>query len=230
LNKSAIIKSSAGYHFKDPMLIKQALSHSSYAEEHEGGRNHSNERMEFLGDAVVGFFVAKIIYGLFPDEEEGVLSRLKAHWVSTEAMAGIAERIGIKEILDLGAGEARSGGIDNPRNLAGALEAVVAAVYLDGGLKNAENLVARLWKGDIKKVGSEALLLDTKTRLQEILQKKYKDIPEYVTTKGSEAFVSEAVFRGKVIGAGKGSSKKKAEQAAAGTALKSFLVKEKKAR
>lgn len=190
----------------------------------------SNERMEFLGDAIVGFLVGKIVYSLFPAEEEGVLSRLKAYWVSTGVMAGIAGKAGIKGALELGAGEAKSRGMDNPRNLAGALEAVVAALYLDGGMKRAESFVTKFWKKEIQLNGNGVLLHDFKTRLQELLQKSYKDAPQYEAYKESGSFAARVVFRGDVIGTGLGASKKKAEQEAAKAALRDISVKDKKER
>jgi len=219
-----------GYHFSDPSLLKRALIHSSYAEERGGGRVNSNERMEFLGDAILGFLVGKIIFTMFPDADEGFLSRLKAYWVSTGVVAGMAESAGIKGALLLGAGEKKSGGADNPRILAGAVESVIAAVYLDGGLKAAEKLVSALWKGEIREVGEGPLLLDFKTRLQESLQKEHKEAPRYDTEKLGREFVSTVLFREEPIGEGRGTSKKKAEQEAAKAAIERLHTKERKER
>jgi ribonuclease III len=230
LDKLSRIESATGHCFKNRALLKQALTHSSYACEQGRARLFSNERMEFLGDSILGFLVGRMVYAMFPDEEEGVLSRLKAYWVSADVMAGIASNAGIGDALNLGTGEAKSGGCGNTRNLSGALEAVLAAIFIDAGFKKAESAAARLWKSEIKKAGTEVLLLDSKTRLQEIYQKKYKDAPVYTTTWISGAFVSEAVFQGKVIGKGEGPSKKKAEQEAARSGFDNFNQEDKKER
>lgn len=230
MEKFSIVESAAGYRFRDPALIRQALSHSSFAEEKLGGRINSNERMEFLGDAILGFLLAKMLYRMFPGQEEGVLARLRAHWVSTATLADIAERAGVKEALELGAGEGKFGGSDKPRNLAGALEAVTAALYIDGGMRAAEKFVSRYWKERVKAEGTGVLLLDSKTRLQELIQKMFRDVPSYATERAGSLFTAAVSFRGRELGAGKGPSKKQAEQEAAARALENDIFMNKKVR
>lgn len=230
MEKFSFVESAAGYRFRDPALLIQALSHSSFAEENLGGRINSNERMEFLGDAILGFLVGRMLFRLFPGREEGVLTRLRAHWVSTATLADIAVIAGVKDALRLGAGEGKSGGGCNPRNLAGALEAVVAALYIDGGIRPAEKFVNRFWKKRIQEEGTGILLLDSKTRLQELIQKEYRDVPEYVTESIGAVFSATVSFRGRKLGAGKGPSKKQAEQEAACRALANEMFNNKKER
>lgn len=221
MEKSSKAEQAAGYIFNNPSLLRQALSHSSFAEEKRGGRKFSNERMEFLGDAIIGFLVGKAVYTHFPDEDEGVLSRLKAHWVSTSVLALISEEAGIRDALMMGAGEEKSGGSANPRNLAGAMEAFLAAVYLDGGMAAAEELVSRFWVEKIEREGTGVLTLDSKTMLQERLQREFKEAPEYIVVREGLNFLATVRFKGRVVGEGRGASKKKAEQEAAARALKS---------
>ena len=219
MEKPTKAEQAAGYTFNDSSLLSQALSHSSFAEEKKGGRKFSNERMEFLGDAIIGFLVGKAVYTHFPEEDEGVLSRLKAHWVSTSALAVISEEAGVRDALMMGAGEEKSGGGGNPRNLAGALEADLAAIYLDGGMAAAEKFVSRFWDEKIGREGTGVLRLDSKTLLQEKLQLRFKEIPEYLVEEDGSEFLATVRFRGKNLGNGRGNSKKKAEQEAAARAL-----------
>ena len=230
MEKPSKAEQAAGYVFNDPSLLSLALSHSSFAEEKMGGRKFSNERMEFLGDAIVGFLVGKAVYTHFPDADEGVLSRLKAHWVSTGVLAVISAEAGISDSIMMGAGEEKSGGGENPRNLAGALEAFIAAVYLDGGMTAAERIVSRFWEEKILREGTGVLKLDCKTLLQEDLQLRFKEAPEYFVAKEGSGFIARVSFRGKVLGEGRGGSKKKAEQGAAARALEKASIDNKKER
>lgn len=218
-NSFELIEEKIKYKFKNASLLRQALTHSSYVYERKMPKESSNERLEFLGDSLLGFVMARIVFDLFPAEAEGVISKIKAYWASAKVLSTIAEEIGIQKTLLLGGGEEKSGGRNNGRNLANAFEALLAAVYLDGGTKNAEALIKRLFKKKIQKNGIKVIFLDYKTRLQELFQDKYKDKPIYLTELKKDHFISKAVFRGKVIGKGKGLSKKDAEQEAAKFAL-----------
>lgn len=208
------------YKFKDISYLKMALTHSSYVYENGLERKCSNERLEFLGDAILGFAMAKMIYDLFPEEDEGTISKIKSYWISSKVLSQISAEIGIGRSLICGIGEEKSGGGDNAKNLANAFEALLAAVYLDGGFRKAEKVVSRTFTNKIKEAGKNVILFDFKTRLQEIYQRKYKDKPTYITEPLNNHYFSEAIFRGKILGSGKGLSKKEAEQEAAKNALK----------
>lgn len=215
-----LVEKKIKYKFKDISYLKMALTHSSYVYENGLDRNCSNERLEFLGDSIFGFIMAKMIYDLFPEEDEGTISKIKSYWISSKVLSQIAKEIGIGGALVCGIGEEKSGGLDNAKNLANAFEALLAAVYLDGGLKKAEKVISRIFEGKIKEAGKNVILFDFKTRLQEIYQKKYKDKPTYITEPVNDHYFSKAIFREKILGSGKGLSKKEAEQEAAKNALK----------
>jgi ribonuclease-3 len=214
-----LIEKKIKYKFKNASLLRQALTHSSYVFENKMEKSCSNERLEFLGDALLGFVVGRIVFDLFPAEAEGVISKIKGYWVSAKVLSKIAEEIGLHSGLLLGSGEEKSGGRKNGNNLTNAFEALVAAVYLDGGIRKADGLITRLFKKRIEEMGTKVILFDFKTRLQEVYQEKYKDKPKYFTEYKTDHFVSKAMFRGRIIGKGSGSSKKNAEQEAAKLAL-----------
>jgi ribonuclease-3 len=202
-----------GYQFLQPELLERALSHRSV-----GARN--NERLEFLGDAILGFEVADHLYHQVDDADEGQLSRMRAHLVKRETLAEIARELQLGDILNLGAGELRSGGQTRNSILADAIEAVIAAVYLDGGIDEARALVRRLLGDRLAEPTAETRRKDPKTRLQEHLQSMGKSLPKYdvVSTSGDQ---HEQVFRvvcstGLVDDTqGEGSSRRRAEQLAA---------------
>jgi ribonuclease-3 len=202
-----------GYQFLQPGLLERALSHRSV-----GARN--NERLEFLGDAILGFEVADHLYHRVDDADEGQLSRMRAHLVKRETLAEIARELQLGDILNLGAGELRSGGQTRNSILADAVEAVIAAVYLDGGIDEARALVRRLLGDRLAEPTAETRRKDPKTRLQEHLQSMGKSLPKYdvVSTSGDQ---HEQVFRvvcstGLVDDTqGEGSSRRRAEQLAA---------------
>src|SRR6059036_1374423 len=138
-----------GYEFNDPTLLERALTHKSFTNEHRETRSPNNERLEFLGDAVLGFVIGELIYRFFPNLQEGALSKIKAHLVSATTLAGKGRALGIGRVLRMGAGEARSGGAEKLSLLADGFEAVVAAIYLDGGLSAAEQFLRRVFESDI---------------------------------------------------------------------------------
>ena len=138
-----------GYEFRDVALLERALTHKSFTNEHREARSPNNERMEFLGDAVLGFVVGELIYRFFPDLQEGALSKIKAHLVSSTTLAAKGRDIGLGRFLRMGAGEARSGGAEKLSLIADAFEAVIAGIYLDGGLPAAAEFVRRVFGPEV---------------------------------------------------------------------------------
>ncbi|MCB1800503.1 MAG: ribonuclease III [Gammaproteobacteria bacterium] len=202
-----------GYAFEDEGLLERALTHRSL-----GARN--NERLEFLGDAILGFEVADTLFRTVDDANEGQLSRMRAHLVKRETLAAIARELNLGGILRLGAGELRSGGQSRDSILADAIEAIIAAVYLDGGLDEARALIHRLLGQRLAEPAPEIRRKDPKTRLQEHLQSLGRPLPHYEVMKiaGDQ---HDQTFRVRCsIGMaadteGEGGSRRKAEQAAA---------------
>ena len=224
-----------GYTFKDLALLKRALTHSSYSNE-TGARNHHllcNERLEFLGDSVLSLITSEYLYGSFPELPEGDLTRMRAATVCEGALASYAEKIGLGEFLLLGKGERQSGGAKKPAVIADAFEAILAAIYLDAGGKNALQTVADFLLPFIKQAVAElpdvgGYHTDSKSRLQEFVQKD-KGTPEYrlISESGpdhNKTFVVEVYLDSNCIGRGQGHSKKHAEQAAAKAALVLFGI------
>ncbi len=211
-----------GYTFQKPSLLETALTHSSYA--NEGNRKlNSNERLEFLGDSVLGFVTAGY---LFEHEtgKEGELTRLRASLVCEKALSSYAKKINLGDYLLLGKGEQRGGGAQRASLLADAFEAVIAALYLDGGLKQAEAFILPFIKEELSNQ-RKPHFRDYKTQLQEIVQQNPEEQLEY-ELKGecgpdhNKQFYVEVHLNSNVIGSGKGKSKKEAEQQAAREALK----------
>lgn len=219
------LQETLGYTFADVSLLEQALTHSSYANERRDG-TESNERLEFLGDSILSVVAATY---LFANEngDEGNLSKLRAAIVCEKALSGYAREIGIGAYLRLGKGEASSGGADRDSTLEDTFEALVAAIYLDGGMEAARAFALpylqqelRRWKEHI----AEPRFKDYKTLLQEIVQQTPEERVEYVLTGESgpdhdKKFTAEVRLHSNVIGHGKGHSKKEAEQQAAREAL-----------
>lgn len=203
-----------GYAFRDPGLLRQALTHRSYGASH-------NERLEFVGDAVLNCVVAAVLYERFPSLAEGDLSRVRASLVNQETLARVARRISLGGDVMLGEGEQKSGGADRASILADALEAVFGAVFLDAGFDAARKVIADCY-GDVLARADPALLgKDPKTRLQEWLQGRRMAVPDYAvvaTTGEAHAQTFEVECRIPAIGvvvAGRGGSRRAAEQAAA---------------
>lgn len=207
--------------FSDEELLTTALTHRSFAFE-QVARPH-NERLEFLGDAVLGLAVTDMIFALYPDLAEGEMAKLRASCVNMTVLAETARRIGLGEEIFLGKGEDLSGGRNKSSILADALEAVIGAVYLDGGLGEARGLVERLFGPRIREHVEGGVVRDFKTVLQEHTAKTVGTTPQYrVTSSGpdhNKRFRAEVVVRGQPVGVGEGRSKKEAEQAAAEQAL-----------
>ncbi|PWL41702.1 MAG: ribonuclease III [Clostridiales bacterium] len=212
-----------GYQFKNKNLLWQALTHSSYANE---GKKHgrNNERLEFLGDSVLSVIVAKHLFLKYKDIPEGELTKLRASLVCEKALDVFAQQLGLGEYLRLGKGEEMTGGRSRPSILADAFEAVIAALYLDGGYQAAQKFVLSFIPENLD-VKSANQLADYKTTLQEIIQQNREEKIEYVLAdeKGpdhAKVFTAEVLLNSNVIGVGEGSSKKQAEQNAAREALK----------
>jgi ribonuclease-3 len=205
-----------GHTFSDPELLRRALAHRSWCAEHPG--TISNERLEFLGDAVLGWAIADLAYHRY-DVPEGQLTDLRKSVVNAIALAAVAAEIGLGEHILLGRGEAAAGGADKPSILSDAFEAVLGAVYLDGGSEAAYRLVERFvvprMPDDAAALGS----MDQKTHLQELMARAGRGAPVYdVTSTGpdhAKSFRATVLVDGDVLGLGEGRSKKAAEQAAA---------------
>jgi ribonuclease-3 len=214
-----------GHFFKDPYLLRQALTHPSAAVEEGRGRLASYERLEFLGDAVVGLNLAALLYERFPQEDEGVLTRMRAYWASQVALAATARELGLESFLRLGAGETRDGGASKDRTLASALEACFGALFLDGGPKAAAKLAKSLWGEPIRRRKLDVLAEDAKTALQERRQAAGSPLPEDLTVPSGEGFSTSVLLDGQVAGRGEGASRKAAEQSAARAALAAALLR-----
>ena len=209
------------YAFDDPELLDQALTHRSC-----GARN--NERLEFLGDAVLDFIVAELLYQAEPDAHEGRLTRLRAHLVRRETLAAIARELELGQSLRLGPGELKSGGRRRDSILADAFEAVIGAVYLDAGLEPCRRILGELYHERLAIAAQEMGLKDPKTRLQERLQARGLSLPRYAVVKLEGAphdqhFTVECLVEGLPAPVtGSGASRRKAEQDAAGRALEAL--------
>jgi ribonuclease III len=207
-----------GYVFNDPELLDQALTHRSC-----GARN--NERLEFLGDAILDFVVADLLYQGQPDAHEGRLTRLRAHLVRRETLAAIARGLNLGEVLRLGPGELKSGGRGRDSILADAFEAVVGAIYLDSGLQACRKVLDSLYDVRLTQAALEVGLKDAKTRLQEALQGRGRALPEYTVVKldgapHDQSFTVECQVDGLASPIkGFGPSRRKAEQDAASKVL-----------
>lgn len=210
------------HRFSDPELLKQSLTHKSFANENRVP--YHNERMEFLGDAVLNLVVSEYLMKTCPEANEGELSRLRAAIVSEPALAGIARGISLGGYMLLGRGEEQTGGRDKDSLLSNSLEAVIASIYLDSGKDAAEAFIIRFFDETIRKTCAAGGSLDYKTRLQELCQERLKLLPDYriVLESGPDhqkQFEVEVWIKGSLSGRGIGRSKKEAEQRAAKEAL-----------
>jgi ribonuclease-3 len=221
------LQQALGYRCRDPALIEAALTHrSAHGREARGQeKGDDNERLEFLGDGVLNFIVAHLLYRERPQANEGELSRLRATLVRGETLAELAVQLGLGEQLNLGTGERRSGGFRRESILADALEAVFGAIYLDGGFEAAREVIERLMLPRLAALPTVAELKDPKTRLQEWLQGKGLALPLYRVEKVEgeahlQVFTVTCEVRAlKVRAAGSGQSRRRAEQAAAQAVL-----------
>ena len=204
------LEAAIGYKFKNIALLQNALAHSSYANERWHNSLMSNERLEFLGDSILGMCVAEYLYCTFPDRPEGELTRMRADMVCEQTLANVAGRIGLGEHLLLGKGEEQGGGRTRNSILADAVESVIAASFLDGGMGAAKQFIQKfiLVEVPVKKLHN----VDYKTSLQELVQQKKNQVLSYALVGESgpdhdKHFEVEVSLNGKVVGLGSGSSK-----------------------
>ena len=208
------------YSFHDRELLSEALNHSSYANEHRGGLS-SNERLEFLGDSILGFVAAEFLFKHYGSLPEGDLTRMRASLVCEQSLYEVAKELELGRYLKLGRGEEAGGGRERQSILADAVEAVFAAVYLDGGISQAQALINRVLLSQAPDAEERR---DYKTTLQEVVQRRSGQVLTYhmVSQSGpdhNKTFLFEVSLNGEAIGRGEGHSKKEAEQAAARDAL-----------
>ena len=215
------LENKIGYHFSDRRLLALALTHSSYVNEHDLGHDSCNERLEFLGDAVLELASSDFLYKTYPQFDEGELSKIRASLVCEMALAEIAREINLGRYLILGKGEDGTGGRNRDSILSDAFESVIGAIYLDGGFTNAKDFVDSFVMKDIEK---RKLFYDSKTILQELVQGEGLGEISYELVKidgpdHDRTFTSKVLISGKEFGSGKGHSKKTSEQRAAFEAI-----------
>lgn len=220
------LEEAIGYRFRNITLLQNALSHSSYANERWHNSLMSNERLEFLGDSILGMMVAEHLYRNFPDRPEGELTRMRADMVCEQSLAGVADRIGLGAHLLLGHGEEQGGGRGRASILADAVESVIAATFLDGGMDAARRFIQTFILCDIPV--TKLHNADYKTALQEQVQQKKNQVLSYALVGESgpdhdKRFHVEVSLNGETVGFGIGSSKKRAEQEAARVALEKLF-------
>lgn len=220
------LETAIGYRFQNISLLQNALAHSSYANERWHNSLLSNERLEFLGDSVLGMLVADYLYRNFPNRPEGELTRMRADMVCEKTLANAANRIGIGAHLLLGHGEEQGGGRSRESILADAMESVIAACFLDGGLDAALKVVRQFILVEVPVTRLHNA--DYKTQLQELVQQKKNQVLSYALVRESgpdhdKIFEVEVRLNGTVVGSGSGSSKKRAEQMAARSAIEKLF-------
>jgi ribonuclease III len=222
LASHANLTKAIGYQFKNPVLLTQALTHRSFS-------GNNNERLEFLGDGALNFIIANQLYQRFPKLPEGDLSRLRAALVKESTLSEIAFSLNIGDALKLGEGELKSAGWRRPSILADALEAIIGAVYMDGGFSAVETLVLKMYEEKLADIDPKIIDKDAKSQLQEYLQGKKIDLPDYnvVSIEGeahAQTFKMECVItKLNIATIGEGSSRRVAEQQAAQYALEKII-------
>jgi len=213
-----------GYAFRDPFIESQVFSHRSFRHENPDGPQVDNERLEFLGDAILGFVVSQLLFARFPDKREGELSRLRSHLVSAHHLAKKARKLDLGRDLKLGRGEELSGGRNKDSILADVYESLIAGIYLDGGLDEAAGFVERELDEDVASLEISWPLRDYKSHLQEDLHQAGRPEPTYqvIDETGPDhrkVFEVAVLVDGEAVGSGSGTSKKAAQQEAARAAL-----------
>ena len=221
------LQSILGVSFSDPSVLQQALVHRSYLNEIPASPTASNERLEFLGDAVLGFVVAEEIFRRFPDLSEGELTKLRSALVRGETLSAIALSLRLGDYLYLGRGEEESGGRQRPRNLSCALEAVIGAVLVDRGLDAARGFILMVLGDELERAIEDKLVADYKSRLQQIIQSERRVTPVYRTVEEvgpdhAKVFTVEVMAGSATLGQGAGRSKRAAEMEAAREALETL--------
>ena len=213
-----------GYHFKEGRLLRAALTHPSYAHENPSDSDGHNQRLEFLGDAVLGLIIGTLLYHRFENIQEGKLSRLKAELVCEETLAQVADNLQLGRSLLLGRGEQAGGGAEKRSILSDLFEAVLGAIYLDGGYEAARVFVEEQFSPLVEQAGKGSLQPNNKAELQERSQSMGLAVPEYSVTRESgpphmKTFYVEVSIGDRILGRGQGRSKKEAEKKAAEEAL-----------
>ncbi|MCC6382188.1 MAG: ribonuclease III [Dehalococcoidia bacterium] len=213
-----------------PGLLEQALTHASYLNESDA-RAVSNERLEFLGDALLGLVIASELFRRYPDAPEGTLTRMRAELVRGSTLARVAGRFDLGEHVVLGRGEEAAGGRKRDRNLAGTLEAVIGAVYVAHGYRTTRGFILRLLRSELQQLQREGARMDAKSSLQHLVQARWHEPPEYVTvdeaTGGpARRFVVDVRVGGVTLGRGEGASKREAQQRAAREAVARLAAEE----
>ncbi len=212
------------YNFTDIKLLDLALTHPSFQHEQAGGGTGDYQRLEFLGDAILGMVLAEALFLQYPDENEGTLSRLRSQMADQDTLASLARKLGFGPFIRLGRGEEQSSGSDKDSILADILESIIAAVYIDGGFESARGFVVRLFTEILAKPDAELKTGDAKSILQEILSSRKLPPPHYSLMEESgpphdREFVFQVFVEEKLLGTGIGRSKKHAQQSAASKAL-----------
>ncbi len=207
--------------FLNKQLLNQSLTHSSFANEENVP---DNERLEFLGDAVIKLVVSEYLYNKFPSKPEGDLTKIRATVISDETLAKVASKLKLGEALLLSENEKKTGGDKRKSNVANAFEGLVGAMYLDNGLGKSRDFLVEMLRGEVEKVSKEGYIKDYKSALQEYVQKRKWVLPQYkilkeIGPRHQKMFVMGVKIKGKIMGEGKGASKKEAEQKAAEQAL-----------
>ena len=220
------LENKLGYVFRDPSLLETALTHSSYANENRSRGPVCNERLEFLGDSVLGATVAEYLYRHYPQMPEGRMTRLRAELVCEQSLYHVAQKLDLGRSLRLGKGEEHNGGRERPSSLSDAVEAVIAAIYLDGGIAPASALIRRCLLDDLGPMEPDCYN-DFKTALQEFVQRQSGQVLIYELTGESgpdhdKTFSVRVLLNGEPLGEGTGHTKKEAEQAAARNALETL--------
>ncbi len=217
-----------GYDNIDKRLLRQAVTHRSFTAEPENSIFKNNERLEFLGDSVLGSVIADYLYNNFPNEQEGNLSKMKAVIVSEESLAQGARELGLQDYLILASSEYNTGGLEKDSILSDAFEAVLAVIYLTVGESEARKFVLEYLNPIIEEAPNLSINKDTKGLLQEISQEKYKEIPEYILVdeegpSNDKTFVYEVKVQGITVGKGEGKNKKSAQKSAARDAVENYF-------
>ena len=216
--------------FLNKQLLNQSLTHSSFA--HEKGIP-DNERLEFLGDAVIKLVISEYIYHKFPTKPEGDLTKIRATVISDDTLANVANKVKLGANLLLSENEKRTGGHERKSNVANAFESIIGAIYIDAGLGKVRDFLVEHLRDEIEKVSKEGYIQDYKSALQEYVQKKKWALPHYkvfkeIGPKHQKIFIIGVKIKGRTMGEGKGANKKEAEQKAAEEALKRLQAEEKK--
>lgn len=223
------LEAALGYRFRKRRFLEQALTHPSYAHEQAGGAIAHNQRLEFLGDAALGLVAASALYEMYPESPEGDLTKLRSAISSTRALAEVARQIGLGHYLRLGRGEETAGGRARPSILADAMEAVIGAAFLDGGLKAVEKIFMACFAARLTPALAVSWMENPKGALQELAHKKGKGIPAYqmVREEGpahARIFTAHVLVGGALLGEGRGRTKREAEQDAARRAIQRLIA------